>query len=265
MTTTGALCDLCARPSGDDAYICTTDAHRFADALHEITGDHRVHGLAADLDITLARQTATGTRSGHKPTRGSEAPLPIDLRASDAAHALHTTLATWVRAVHADLGSGALPADTLTDMAAWLLPLSGWLRHTPYAAEAAADIIDAVARARRAVDRPAERTYVGPCECGADVYARPGTPIATCRDCGTEWGVAEQHEWLRAAAEDQLMTAAEIARATSRPSALVSASTIRSWAARGRITAHGSDLHGRPTYRLGDALDLLAQSETMAS
>ncbi|MBV2364278.1 hypothetical protein [Streptomonospora nanhaiensis] len=258
--TNGTPCHLCGRPSGDDAYTCTTCADTLRAALREITGHGLPHGLDTDLDIALAKQ---GTRppDGGRPNRACETPIPIDLRASEAAHILRNTLSTWVRLIHADGSARPLPDDTLPAMAAWLLPLCGWLRHTHYGPEAIDEITTAVAQARRAVDTPPSLTYVGPCQCGHPVYARPGAPVATCRECGTSWGVAEQRQWLRDAAEGMLMTAAQIARATSRESARVTASTVRSWASRGRLVAHGHDRDGRPLYRLGDALDLLAPME----
>lgn len=256
-TANGATCQLCARPSGDDAYACTTCAEQLADALKEVTGEGLPHGLADDLDIALAKQGTKPQQDGTKHTKASEAPMPIDVRASEAGHVLRNTLTTWVRLIHGEGSRRPLPEDTLTGMAAWLLPITGWLRGRDYGPEAIDEITDAVKQAKRAVDIPAVAVYVGPCECGSAVYARTGSPIGTCRDCGERWGVAEQREWMRAAADDMLMTAAEIARATSRDTALVSPGTIRSWASRGRLQAHGHNGRKQPLYRLGDALDLL--------
>ncbi|MEE2048384.1 hypothetical protein Q7689_34190, partial [Nocardiopsis tropica] len=109
-------CDLCDRPSGDDARVCTRCADDAAAALRQVA-----EWLAEDLVTATAKQTALGTgRSGGKPTKASEAPLPLDLRASEAATVLRSTLSTWVRLVHADGSKQALPADTLAAMAAWL-------------------------------------------------------------------------------------------------------------------------------------------------
>ncbi|GAA1766068.1 hypothetical protein [Streptomonospora arabica] len=261
--TTGTPCHLCGRPSGDDAYACTTCAETLRDALREITGEDLPHGLADDLDTALAKQGTKPERDGAR-TKASEVPLPIDVRASEAAGVLRNTLATWVRVVHEDQPK-PLPVDALPAMAGWLLPLCGWLRGRDYGPECIDEITHAVQQARRAVDIPAVSVYVGPCECGAAVYARTGSPLGTCRECGAQWGVAEQREWMRNAAEDTLMTAAEIARATSRPSALVSPGTVRSWASRGRLEAHGHNERKHPLYRLGDALNLLAPEGQIAS
>lgn len=264
-STNGATCQLCARPSGDDAYACTACADTLAAALKEITGEGLPHGLAEDLDIALAKQGTKPARDGSGHTKASEAPMPMDVRASEAAGVLRSTLVTWVRLIHGEGSKRPLPADTLPAMAGWLLPITGWLRHADYGPEAIDEITAAVKQAKKAVDTPPSLAYVGPCECGAAVYTKTGSPIGTCRECGTTWGVQEQREWLRKAAEDQLMTAAAIARATSRSGALVSPSTIRSWKVRGRIAPHGTDKDGYPLYRLGDALNLLAPEERIAS
>lgn len=252
---TGTECDLCGRPSGDDARVCTPCAQTCADAL-TLVRDH----LAADLDTTLARQTS---RPAGPSARSAETPLPVDLRALDAAHHLRTVLVGWVR-VLAETGTARLPQDTLPAVAAWLLPMCGILRHADYGPDAVTEIRDAVNAALRAVDTPPQRAYVGPCECGEAVYARPGAPAATCRGCGAVWGVEEQREWLRAAAEDMLLTATEIARAVSRPTQSVTPSMVRGWANRRRLLAHGADAQGRPTYRVGDVLDLLAENAQAA-
>lgn len=285
-TANGANCQLCARPNGDNAYACTGCAETLRDALREITGEDLPHGLADDLDTALAKQGTRPPETGAKHTKASEAPMPIDVRASEAAGVLRSTLTTWVRLIHdeqpfapvegpecrtckhrscAAIRQASLPADTLPAMAGWLLPLCGWLRGRDYGPECIDEITAAVDQARRAVDIPAVSVYVGPCECGAAVYARTGSPVGACRECGAQWGVAEQREWMRQAAEDHLMTAAEIARATSRPSAVVSPGTVRSWASRGRLQGHGHDKHDRPLYRLGDALNLLAPEGRIAS
>lgn len=170
MSDTGRPCDLCARPSGDDAYACTTCTHRAATALRS------VHDwLAEALEDAVGKRTALGGgKAGGKPTKASEAPLLIDLRAAEAAAVLRSTLSTWVRLVHAEvhvditgpacrscrhrtcgaLRAARLPEDTLPAMATWLAPLIGRARRRPYGAELVDEITAAVTQATRAVDSP---------------------------------------------------------------------------------------------------------------
>ncbi|GAA4928844.1 hypothetical protein GCM10023224_05210 [Streptomonospora halophila] len=211
-TANGANCQLCARPSGDNAYTCTRCAETLSAALHEITGDGRTHGLAEDLDIALAKQGTKPERDGAR-TKASEAPLPIDVRASEAAGVLRNTLATWVRVVHEDQPK-PLPADTLPAMASWLLPLCGWLRGRDYGPECIDEITAAVTQARRAVDLRVRRIPIPtPCPtveldgdtpypCGGALYAliAPGLPIDGQIRCENDRGhdtTVEQWEWRR--------------------------------------------------------------------
>mgnify|MGYP006879735253 CR=1 FL=1 len=83
-------CDLCGRPSGDDAPACTLCAHRAATALNDIA-----EWLGEALIEAMAKQTALAEVSGGKPTKKSEMPLPLDLRASEAPVSYtHLTLPT---------------------------------------------------------------------------------------------------------------------------------------------------------------------------
>lgn len=166
----GTLCELCGRPSGDDARVCITCTGQATTALRQVS-----EWLADDLVTATAKQTALGEgRSGGKPTKASEAPMPIDPRVSEAAAILRNTLSTWVRALHAEirvsiigpacrtcrhrsciaLRATRLPADTTVAMAAWLAPVLPKARHLPFAAELVDEINAAVAQALRAVDRP---------------------------------------------------------------------------------------------------------------
>ncbi|MFF8768508.1 hypothetical protein ACF07Q_28670 [Nocardiopsis dassonvillei] len=169
MTTRHHPCNLCGRPSGDNAPCCTTCATKAATALRTVAD-----WLAEDLVTATAKQVTLGTgQSGGKPTKASEAPMPIDLRASEAAAVLRSTLSTWVRLVHAAARPIAgpacrtcthrtcraariahLPADTAAAMAAWLAPVVTQLRAAPWGADLADEIIAAVDQALRAVDRP---------------------------------------------------------------------------------------------------------------
>lgn len=174
---TGKECDLCGRPSGDDAAVCSGCAQDCATALAQVHGNGRTHGLAVDLDIAIGKAAQFGEKGGGKPTKKSEMPLLIDPVASEAAAVLRSTLAGWVRVVYDESHSGLhgpvchecshrscrairhddMPADRLASMARWLVPLVGWARHTPYGAEMIDEILAAVHQARRTIDRPTRR------------------------------------------------------------------------------------------------------------
>lgn len=247
----------CGRPTGDDTYMCTGCAGQARTALQQI-----IDGLDTDLTITLAKQGSRPESTGGGHGKKSEAPLPLDLRAVEARSVLRNTLTTWVRLIHDDgRSAAALPADTLPAMAAWLLPAVGWLRGRDYGSEFVDEITAAVAQALRVVDTPQRTVFVCRCTCGEHVYAREDAPAATCPDpeCWTVWGVTEQRAWMREHVEDRTLTATDMARAVSRPGDPVLASTIRTWATRGKLAAQGSDGRGRPLYLVSAVLDLVAE------
>lgn len=113
-------------------------------------------------------------------------------------------------------------------------------------------IVGASDKARRAVDRPVERKYVGVCDCGASLYATDGAEQMGCRKCGQTWGVQARRDWLLEQAKNQVGTPEVLARLLpwfdERP---VKASTIRQWASRGKLRAAGPG-----SYRIGDVIAL---------
>lgn len=245
MSTVICPVDRCDRPRRGDQQICGACAGQLARALGDIPM------LATQLDISLSRQTSNSGGG-----RSAETPMPYDLRASEAAYILKSTLVSWVHAI-SEQDNLAQPADTLEAMARWLLARHAALCGYPAAEEAVDQICAAVRNAERAIDRPAERWFAGPCSCGTDLYAKPGAPVVTCRDCGLTYDVADRRKWLLEASEDQLAYGALIAHALTTMGQPVTPERIRTWAARGRIIAHGTDPRGRPQYRVGDVRELL--------
>lgn len=271
----------CGKPSRD-ATICAGCGFELDAAIAEIC---EPRGLAYDLDIALTRQDRIDRPSGTKRTPdedddgrqwpGTLRPTasPYDKRASDAGKHLKGVLAGWARVIADETGAD-LPPDTLAGIATWLRPRVGWMRHHPAGAEAHDEIIDAVRHARRVCDRPAEKIYAGPCDCGEDLYARLGAPYVTCRGEAHEapilWEVEARRVWLLESARDVLATTTEISRALTRYSKDVSPSAIRGYVKRDRLVAKGErSVPGRkdplPLYKLGDVLDILARQAERVS
>src|SRR5690606_10226804 len=88
LSRTPCPVETCDRPAtgGLMCGACVSELRRALDAVAE---------LAAELDVTLSRQTPRGATAG----RSSVVPLPYDPRASEAAYVLRSTLAGWVRAL----------------------------------------------------------------------------------------------------------------------------------------------------------------------
>ena len=252
----------CGRPSGDDAYVCTHCANQTRTALRTIGG-----GLDADLTVTMAKQGTRPTTHGGGHGKKSEAPLPLDLRAAEARTILTGTLRAWVTRIREDMPRSTRPRDTMPAMAAWLLPLTGWLRHATYGAQALDELTAAVQQALRVVDTPEERVGVGRCPtCSSPVYAPASRLTAYCKtdDCDGTVDVQQWQQSLQTLAWSHEAGATEIAAfATKHLGMRLAASTIRSWATRGRITPTNP---GEPTprYRFEDVAKLAGRQEVAA-
>ena len=296
----------CGRPIQDTAVVCPHCGFQLDAALAELVA---YQGLAYDLDVTLSKQANitsanTGTQAEEPQAKapGTLRPsqLPYHGGASKVAGELKTALVTWARVVINETGVGAIPTfgpacrschhrscrdirtrglpttDTIAGVATWLRPHVGWLRYHEAGQEAVDGICDAVAAAHRVVDRTAERLYAGPCDCGADLYARLEASYVTCRavvheDGPLMWPVEERRRWLLKSAEDVLASMSEISRALTRYQQPVTPAAVDGYVRRGRLVRRGERLEpGRrkpvALYRLGDVLDILAkQAEKVAS
>jgi hypothetical protein len=294
----------CTRPIQDTAVVCPHCAYQLDAALAELV---EYRGLAYDLDITLSKQAniTSANTSGqaeepqpNDPGTLKAQPLPFHGGASQAASELKTALVTWTRIVIVGTGAGTVPthgpacrscqhrscrnirtrglptSDTIAGVAAWLRPRVGWLRYHEAGQEAVDGICDAVAAVRRCVDRPPERLYAGPCDCGLDLYARLDAAYVECYaeehgEKGLVWPVGERRAWLLRSAEDVLATSLEISRALTRLSQPVTTSKIRGYVARGRLVQRGArSENGKQValWRLGDVLAIVApEQEKVAS
>lgn len=229
-----------------------------------------VAALTDELNTTLARQDHID-RAGFTD-EDPDAALPVTARiqplaynpvASTADTELHATLVGWVRDLHGELPT-PWPDDNATAMSRWMLRHFDLIRTHPAADQLRDEIGYAVDQVRRAVDRPVQRVFVGPClepiedigKCQADLYARPTADTVICHTCGAEHDIETRRAWLLAQAEDQLAHAELIGRAAPALGVEVTPAAIRGYATRGRIVPHGTDLQGRPLYRVGDVIDV---------
>jgi hypothetical protein len=247
------LCVLCDYPIIDTAYACKADGDRVA--KHLLEGGE----LYNELEIAITRQDRFGDRirSGT-----SEAPLLFNASASENRSVIDNTIITWSRHITEQTGR-TLPKH-VGECMRWLAKEEQirWLRYRAEVAEAFDELDYAAQLVIRTIDAPASRWYAGPCGCDgceADLYGRAGAKTLHCRDCGAQAHADDRRQWLLRQADNTLGTAAELARfVTAMRSELVTSAQVRGLAHRGRITAHGTDRLGRPTYRVGDVLAVLA-------
>jgi hypothetical protein len=274
------LCVVCGRPT-PDGYACVADAvDRPRQLLAEITDM-----LPAALDVAH-RQARHGTSTGGSGKPGSA--LPIDLGATARLDGVRTALTTWARHVAEERGvTVAGDGEPILVAARWLADHCEWMRHREECAEFLGDV-EACARIVRGIARgPADRVYLGPCgaerkhgglcaggvcfeddftdecdcwchrgevkDCDGDVYGLPDGDTGRCWTCGAKVDQDERQKWLTAEVRQRAYRASELEHAYGLNSA-----TVRKWAERGLIVAHGRDGQGRPLYLLGEVLDLAA-------
>lgn len=254
----------CGRPTRDGADVCDTCADTFARAL----GD--VPWIDEQIEITMSGQRALPTEGA---ARGTETPLPWNEAAGDARRTLHGLLVTWVRfceeeRVPHQSPKDGLPDDNLPALSRWLLWRVDGLARRDIGAEAVDEITNAVAACHRVIDRRPDRWFAGACnaitelggECGESMYAISTSGNVKCHRCGALHDIGARRDWLLSEAEDHLADAVTISRAISWLGAeRLSAALVRKWAERGRIVAKGHTPGGRPLYRIGDIMDLMAR------
>lgn len=254
-------CAICSSPTGDSGRLCRThtdELHRDLQAVGWIVGE---------LEVTITRQDRVAAeRHGG---RSAERPLPFNLRASDKASDLNTTINAWALDTsrlgedERDQLSEHHHTDT-TAVAGWLARNLHTLRQHEEAGQAHDEITNAIREAKRAIDRPLERVFAGPCgepidgapDCREDLYAAPGKAHATCKACGSHHDMAQRREWMLSIIEDQVAYSGLLAGLVSNLGVQIGSSTIRRYAAAGRIHAISVDAKRRPLYRIGDVLDV---------
>lgn len=263
-TTTG--CGVCGAPTGDDGRLCVTHT----DQLRRDLGG--IPDLAAELDVTITRQNRGRPQPGG---RSAERPLPYNVHTSGVRVDLETTVNAWALDVSR---MGEDPRDPLRvhaahdlpAVAAWLVRNLPTLRKHPEAAQAFDELTHAVSAGWRAVDIARDRIVLGACrgealdedgeptgaECEQVVYGDPASDTATCRGCGSVHVIAERREWMLGAVGEHLATSGQLSTLIAHLGRAVGRSTIRGWAAAGKLEARAWDRNDRAMYRVADVVAL---------
>lgn len=229
-------------------------------------------GLMADLDIALAKQARFAARVG---ARSTGTPLPFSYAASEAGWVARTTILIWVDWVTAIRGH-PLP-QTWAGIAAYLRSAVDWIARHPDGPRCVDDLTAALRNARHAIDRPADRRYAGVCggttinadgaatKCTEALYGLFDADDVECTRCGARWPIRQRRQQMLTALEDHHLTAVDLARAVDGFGVTVTAQLVRQWKHRGLLTPTGVDPAGRPLYRVGDVLDVVAAGRTAAA
>lgn len=253
----------CGTPTRDDAYVCDGCLNDLTRVLAETPW------LAGELETTIAGERGVDYSAlGGSPS--SETPSPVNVPALEARRAYRHALVMAVRfcseeRVRHQAPNEHQPVDSLESMSRWLMWRVDGLAFNDMAHEFLTDIVRSARACRRAVDRRPERRYAGPCQCGRDLYTKPGAIETTCRDCGTTYNVAELYEWMREGVRGRLVTAREGSTLLGRFDLPTPQGTIDQWHLRGRIVDRGHDTAGRRMYLIDDLLTLAAQSTSKTS
>lgn len=284
-TPNAAGCLCCGSPTGDGGHLCrihTDDLRADLQSLlphmvQRATRQERVPGIVEDLDVTITRQDRM--QSEKHGGRSATRPLPWNEHASIKQFELNATLNAWaldvskIREDERDQLIHAHHSDTAA-VAEWLLRNLNTLRHHPEANTAHDEITDAIFEARRAVDRPIERIFAGPCGepikdadgeptavmCTEDLYGAPGKPMAVCK-CGARHAMSERRKWMLDCLEDQVAHSGLLSGLVTNLGVPIASSTIRKYASAGRIKVISVDSNRRPLYRIGDVLDVFLKRE----
>lgn len=251
-----SICN-CGKPTRDNAYVCDGCLGDLTKALAEIPW------LAGELEITVAKQRGVDyTALGGSPS--SESPLPVHAPALEARRVLRVALVTCIRfceeeRIRHQSASNRQPVDSLESMSRWLMWRVDGLGLNDMGYEFVTDITEAARACRRAIDRKPERRYAGPCECGRDLYHKPGATDVDCRDCERTYNVAELYAWMRQGVMGRLVTASEGSTLLGRFDLTTPQATIDMWHLRKRIVDHGQNPAGHRLYLIDDLLTLAAK------
>lgn len=191
---------------------------------------------------------------------GSDVSLPIDLHVSDLMFEIEQDVARFYGRILAEETDWTPSTSSMPGLLRDVAKRYGHFvaQDARWALAFCDDAADYRDKVRHAIERPMPPMYVGPCQtkdCAGELYVRPGRDGGTCRECGKEFTLAEQREFLNAALMERLMTASEITSALMVLGLRVPFSTVRSWINRNRLVEAVDGL-----YRLADALDLASAS-----
>jgi hypothetical protein len=256
-----ATCPVCSAEQSE-GLLCHEDTTR----LERELGD--VAAIVGELDITLSKQARIGVAGAPGLARER---TPINVGAMQAADNLGNVLTTWARDVAPELWDRWEPRSTrhepLTSSARILLSHVPAIRRHPAVVELVDEISDAIHQARRAVDRPADRVYLGQCyvetpdpdgrqvTCLAELYARPTASEVQCKVCGAEHEVGERRAWLLTRAADMIVTVKEASQYLGEVGGIkVSQASIRSYLHRGKLAYRPGVDNG---IRIGDLLTVV--------
>jgi hypothetical protein len=250
-----------------DRFVCRGCTGRLRGLLTDLPG------LMGDLDVALAKQARF---SGNVGGRSTTTALAFGYAASEAAWVARQTILVWIDWVTAVRGHRV--PDTWGEVGDYLARLAlDWIARHPNGPQCVDELTAAIRQARHCIDRPAERRYVGVCNgttldadglaviCTQELYALGDHDTVECPRCGATYDVRARQDAMLNQIRDHVLTAADMARAVDGLGVDITFDRIRQWKRRGQLAPvldeagnPRADIHGRPLYRVGDVLDIVA-------
>jgi hypothetical protein len=220
--------------------------------------------LLDELDTTICGDDKVGGASIGIVVRSGDTPVVFNERASDAKRDLCNTVVGWTKLFAEDNPHLIFDVATIEQAARWMAGFPNLLAGHPAAVEMHDELRVRVRDARRAIDRPAGRAFLGICggefegvKCDTPLHVYEGKHEARCFTCGTEWRVEDRRRAMLASLEDRVAHSGDLAAIVKRNGVSLASSTVRNYARAGKITQVGLDKKKRPLYRVGDVLDVL--------
>ncbi|WP_329064914.1 hypothetical protein [Amycolatopsis sp. NBC_01480] len=266
---------VCGRPTQD--VICAAHVADLVRALKSVPVTAGT-GLWDELEVTLTRRHRTVVPNGR---RGTETPLVFDEAASDARRGLERFVWYWAYVFASANDHLAFEVQTVPEACDWMATFPGLLASLDGAEVMVEDILRETRNAANVVDLPVSRVYAGRCgaqleigTCEQHLYAAQGKRTVRCPSCGAESSVDEKQQALLGQVADATVNATQVSRLLGQLGVEIAASTIRTYAqkrvVRGdelppKLRSVGKDRRGRPSYRVGDVLDLFLRPEQMSA
>lgn len=222
--------------------------------------------LLYELDTTICRDDKVGGTSVGFVSSTSNTGLLFNLKASDAKKALCRAVELWTLRFAEENNHLLFNVTLIEEAARWLASFPNLLAGHHQAVAMHADIGERVRAARRSIDRPADRVYVGVCGawneaeskvCEAKLFAIHGHIEVVCRECETLFCVGDRQRALLSRLRSQVVTVREAEKAL-KPffGRSVNVKTLRTWINRGVLRNHAY-AEETPKVLVADVLDLL--------
>ena len=239
---------------------CTTtlcEPHQAS--FRDILGD--IPDRLSTMRVSITKQAVMGGQSG-KPTNDDDRPLPVNLGAAEANHALRAELVNFLIRVQHCLGE--TPHDrTMHGATAWAIKLMPRIARHPESVNWYNSLAKAYEKTTRAIDLPPERVRAGTCPgCSVTLYTVEGRPSVTCKQCDTSHDVQDLQQAELNKIRSYAGTASEVLRALHRAEVKIRLTRLTKWADRGQIT-YTTDDRGR-VFTVGDVLDTYTKMEQPA-